>query len=239
MTAKRLLLPALLPVLIAGANLSAQEWKDPHRPPCADARCRRVQSFVKAHYCGESPYGNGPDDGCLIKAPEKPRTGVTVVADFKCEWIERKRKAQCKQSGQPSPVVRDVLTRELRRLGLPAEANGQTYFMVWKSGPSGWTLAAAYYSRLVGRSDIELCQVVVIIDQGSHVVVVRKVPFQKTDVDVPSVTQWSPIDLADADGDGKEDVILEGDDYEDHWLEVVSVQNGVPHTLFSGLGYYL
>jgi len=84
-----------------------------------------------------------------------------------------------------------------------------------------------------------LCDVIVIIDQDTHVIVVRKVPFQKTDVDVPSVTEWSVIDLVDADDDGQVDVILEGDAYEDHWLEVVSVHAGSTQTVFSGLGYYL
>ena len=37
------------------------------------------------------------------------------------------------------------------------------------------------------------------------------------------MTQWFPIDLADVDGDGQTDVILQGDQYEDHWLEAVSV----------------
>jgi hypothetical protein len=53
------------------------------------------------------------------------------------------------------------------------------------------------------------------------------------------MTQWSPIDLADVDGDGRTDVILQGDHYEDHWLEAVSVGQRFPRTLFSGLGYYL
>jgi hypothetical protein len=53
------------------------------------------------------------------------------------------------------------------------------------------------------------------------------------------VTTWSPIDLADVDGDGRVDVILEGDAYEDHWLEVDTVQDGSSRTIFSGLGYYL
>jgi hypothetical protein len=78
-----------------------------------------------------------------------------------------------------------------------------------------------------------------IIDQGSHTFVLRKVPFQKTDVDKPTVTTWTPIDLADVDGDGHVEVILEGDAYEDHWLEVVSVHDGSIRTIFSGLGYYL
>jgi hypothetical protein len=65
------------------------------------------------------------------------------------------------------------------------------------------------------------------------------VPFQKADAEKNTVTTWSPIDLADADGDGRIDVILEGDSYEDHWLEVDSLQNGSFHTIFSGLGYYL
>ncbi|HTC49009.1 MAG TPA: hypothetical protein VK722_16915 [Candidatus Aquilonibacter sp.] len=54
-----------------------------------------------------------------------------------------------------------------------------------------------------------------------------------------AVTQWAPVDIADVEGDGHEDVILEGDAYENHWLEVVSVHDGVIQTIFSGLGYYL
>ena len=80
---------------------------------------------------------------------------------------------------------------------------------------------------------------IVIIDGNAQAVVVRQVPFQKTDVDVPSVTRWSLVDLADVDGDGNIDIVLEGDAYEDHWLEVVSMRKGLPQTIFSGLGYYL
>jgi len=71
-----------------------------------------------------------------------------------------------------------------------------------------------------------------------HVVVLRKVPFHKTEVDVSGVTDWAPLDLADTRGDGQADVILVGDAYEDHWLEVISVRNGSAKTIFSGLGYY-
>ena len=127
---------------------------------------------------------------------------------------------------------------ELHKIGLPADAKGQINFLVWKSTPARWTLAAAYYFRTVG-TNLDLCQIILIIDQSSRVFALRKVPFQKTDADVPTVVQWSPVDLADAEGDGQLDVILEGDAYEDHWLEVVSLQNGSPQTIFSGLGYYL
>lgn len=234
----RILIAALISVFVVSALAKAQAEKDPHRPACADAHCRKVKSFLKAHYCGESPFGNGPDDGCEIKRPRKPRTGVDVIADYNCEWSESKQAVQCEQRGQPSPVVRNILIGELQRLGLPAKVNGQTYFTVWKSAHSGWSIAVAYYSRSVGP-DLELCEVIVVVDESSHVIVLRKLPFQKTDMDVPTVTQWAPVDLADVDGDGQEDVVLEGDAYENHWLEVISVHDGSAKTVFSGLGYYL
>jgi len=126
----------------------------------------------------------------------------------------------------------------MRRLGLPAREDQHTYFTVWGLASSGWSLAKADYNRLVG-TDLTLCQIIVIIDQSLHVRVLRKVPFQKADADVPAVTTWSPLDVAGVDGDGHVDVIFEGDAYEDHWLEVDSVQDESSYTIFSGLGYYL
>ena len=84
-----------------------------------------------------------------------------------------------------------------------------------------------------------LCQVIAIIDQNSQVSVLRKVPFQKTDADKNTVTTWSLLDLADVNADGQVEVILEGDSYEDHWIEVVGMRDGSFRTIFSGLGYYL
>jgi hypothetical protein len=234
-----ILTAVLIGLLIASLQLAGEAGNDPRRPPCTSADCRKIESFLKAHYCGESPFGNGPDNGCQIKPPKKPRTGINVVADYDCEWNEAKGVAKCEQNGAPPAVVRDALIRELRGAGLPDKAEGQTYFTVWKSTLSGWSTAVAYYSRPVGTSDLEICEVIVTIDRNSQVILLRKLPFQKTDVDVPTVTQWSLVDLADVDGDGQIEVILEADAYENHWLEVDSVKDGSPHTIFSGLGYYL
>jgi hypothetical protein len=217
---------------------NAREENDIHRPACSTATCRKIKSYMRAHYCGESPAGNGPDDGCEPKFPKKPQNGVEVLANYHCVWSAAKQDQVCGQVGQPSESVRGILFNELRRLGLPANASGQTRFYVMKSVASGWSVAGATYSRTAG-DDLELCEVIVVIDQGSHVSVLRELPFQKTDVDVPSLTTWHLIDLADVDGDGQMDIILEGDAYEDHWLEVVSLHDGSPHTAFSGLGYYL
>lgn len=138
----------------------------------------------------------------------------------------------------PSAESRAILIREMRKLGLPVADDRQVYFTVWQPSPSGWTLAEAYYQHSAG-TNLTICQIIATIDQRSQVHVLRKVPFQKTDADKPTISTWSPVDLADADGDGQVEIILEGDAYEDHWLEVDRVKDGSPHTIFSGLGYYL
>lgn len=220
-------------------NLSTQTEEDAHRPACTHASCQKIIAFLKKHYCGESPFGNGPDDGCELRVVgRKPGANVNALANYECDWNEKKEEFECHQKGQPPSTVRSILMRELQRLGLPANAKGITNFKVWESTRGGLLVATADYHKVVG-SDIELCEVVVTIDGDSHVVVLRELPFQKTDADVPKVTQWSLVDLADVDGDGKVEIILEGDAYEDHWLEVISVQNGSAKTIFSGLGYYL
>lgn len=84
-----------------------------------------------------------------------------------------------------------------------------------------------------------LTQVIAIVGKNSHVSVLRKAPFQKTDADKNTVTTWSLLDLADVNGDGQIELILEGDAYEDHWIEVVGTKDASFRTIFSGLGYYL
>jgi hypothetical protein len=234
--AERLLVAGLIPMLMFSRQMSGQDDKDPHRPDCTSAQCRKIKSFLKARYCGESPAGNGPDDGCEIRSPKKLATGIEVKADFDCRWIEGVQK--CEQHGEPTPEIRSMLIGQLQGLGLPVKAAGAIHFKLWESTASGWSLAEAYYDHSSG-DNLTICQVIAIIDKSWRVHVLRKVPYQQTDVDTAAVTTWSAIDLADVDGDGSVDVILEGDAYEDHWLEVDDVEDGSSRTIFSGLGYYL
>jgi hypothetical protein len=217
---------------------SVQSQEDPHRPTCTNESCKQIEAFLKKHYCGESPDGNGPDESCDLRDRAKRSSGVTVIADYDCEWSETTNAADCKQQGQITPQLRTILFRELQQLGLPAQAPGNIYFKVWQSNRVRWSVAQADYSHRIG-DDIELCEVIALVDQNSNVIVLRKLPFTKTDVDVPKTTEWSLLDLADTRGRGHLDIVLVGDAYEDHWLEVISVENGFAKTMFSGLGYYL
>jgi len=232
------LIVMLLSISFARAQSAERTEPDPHRPACVDAHCFTAKSFVQAHYCGASPFGNGPDDSCEIKKVVKAHADVEVVADFSCGWNDSTHAAECDQRGKPSQVVGDVLIGELHRIGLPANATGQTYFTVWKAGRSGWSIAVASYSRITG-SVLDVCEVVAIIDEKLHATVLREQPFQTTDVEVPTITSWALVDLADVEGTGQKDIVLEGDEYEDHWLEVISLRDGAAKTVFSGLGYYL
>lgn len=222
----------------AAGQEGGQPEKDPHRPPCTSDQCRKIKSFLKSHYCGESPFGNGPDDGCDTRLPKKLSAGIKATADFDCKWDESSGTAKCQQHGEPSPEVRSILLREMRQIGLPQQAEAELHFVIWEPSSDGWSLAAAYYEHVSG-SDLTLCQAITVIDQNGRVQVLRKVPFQRTDADVPEVTRWSPIDMADVDGDGRMEVILEGDAYENHWYEVLGMRDGSFKMIFSGRGYYL
>lgn len=234
MTAFRWFLFLSVASSIAVAQEGGQAEKDPDRPPCTTAQCRKVKSFVKTHYCG-GPEGNGPDDGCEIRRP-KSNPSIRVTANYDCKWIDGVR--NCKQQGGPSSELREILVGKLRGLGLPAKPKGQIHFTVWQSIGLDWSPVEAYYDHIEG-SDVTLCQLIAIIGPNLQVSLLRKVPFQKTDADKNTVTTWSPLDLADVNADGQVEVVLEGDAYEDHWIEVVGMKDGSLKTVFSGLGYYL
>ena len=205
---------------------------------CTSAPCQKIESFLKARFCGASPFGNGPQNGCDTRYAKQLLTGVNVIAAFDCETNVTDGRPKCRQRSGPSPAIRSILLREMRRLGLPARAEKDIYFTVWQPSSAKWFLAAADYGQANG-SELALCQVIVVVGPGGRVQTLRKVRFQKTNADKPTVTTWFPMGIADVDGDGQLEIILEGDAYENHWLEVDQMQGGSFRKIFSGLGYYL
>src|SRR6476646_11287179 len=102
-------------VLIICAQLPIGAERDPHRPPCETTRCRQIKSFLKAHYCGESAFGNGPEDGCEIRVPSIVPAGMQVVAQLKCDWDDKKNEQVCQQRGQVPAALRTIVAQEMRR----------------------------------------------------------------------------------------------------------------------------
>jgi hypothetical protein len=235
---KNVLVAVVLLLGIIPAHLRGQRENDPHRPPCASAPCQKIESFLRSKFCGASPFEKGPPNGCDTRYAKPLLTGINVLAAFDCETSVTDGRPKCRQRSQPPPAVRSVLVREMRRLGLPATAEKDIYFTAWEPSSMKWLLAAADYGEANG-SQLALCQVIVVVHPGGRVQALRRVRFQKTDADVPTVTTWFPMGIADADGDGQLEIILEGDAYEDHWLEVDKMQAGSFRKIFSGLGYYL
>jgi hypothetical protein len=235
---KAVLAAVLFLQCIVAPQLKGQRGKDPHRPACTSATCQKIESFLKANFCGTAPFGGGPRNGCDTRSAKQLVTGVNVIAAFDCQWSVTDGRPKCRQRSEPSPAIRSILVREMRRLGLPARAEKDIYFTVWQPSSAKWFLAAADYGQANG-TDLALCQVIVIVGPGGHVQALRKVQFQKTNADAPTVTTWFPMGIADVDGDGQLEIILEGDAHEDHWLEVDQLQGGSFRKIFSGLGYYL
>jgi hypothetical protein len=215
-----------------------QRGKAPHRPACTTAGCQKVESFLKANFCGASPFGNGPENSCDTRYSKQLLADVKVIAAFDCETNVTDGRPKCRQRSEPSPAIRNILLREMRRLGLPMKAEKDIYFTVWQPSSAKWLLAAADYGEANG-DQLALCQVILVVDPGGQVQTLRKVQFQKTNADVSTVTTWFPMGIADVDGDGQLEIILEGDAYEDHWFEVDKMQSGSFRKIYSGLGYYL
>ena len=225
--------------LLGHLSASTEAERDPNRTPCSSKSCKKVERFLRSHYCGKSPFGNGPSDGCEIRALQKPQPKVRVDAGYHCQWNEQKQSDECRKSGRTSDSISGALRSELRRLGLRAKDEKSIKYRVWTSNSDGWMLASASYTEARG-SDLVICQVIGLFGKGSTLHVVREVRCQKTDADVPTVTTWSPIDIADVNGDGHSEIVFEADAYEDHWFEVVSVGDDLSsQTIFRGLGYYL
>src|SRR6267142_2279295 len=99
---------------ILAPQLKGQHEKDPHRPPCTSAPCQKIESFLRAHFCGASAFGNGPQNGCDTRYSKQLLTGVNVIAAFDCETSPTDGRPKCRQRSQPPPAVRSLLLREMR-----------------------------------------------------------------------------------------------------------------------------
>jgi hypothetical protein len=159
------LLFAFSSIAVVVAHLGAQTEEDQHRLACTDASCHKIRTFLK-HYCGESPFGNGPEESCDVRNRHKRSPDVKVIADYNCEWNASKNAAECKQQGQITPELRGILASQLRQLGVPDKPPGETYFTVWQSNRVDWFLTQAYYSHRIG-DDMEVCEVIAIVSANA------------------------------------------------------------------------
>lgn len=221
-----LLLLALLPL-----SLVAQ----PHRIRCTSPQCRATRSWVKAHYCGESPYGNGPADSCDIVLPKHLSSGITRIADINCDTYDKANQPICRQTGNPPAAMKAALLEEMHHIGLPSSADGRVLYSALSTSPDGTLLTEAYYGHHAGTNLTE-CQVIAVISPDSHLTVLRKLPPQKTNADVYTTT-WSALDIVTING--QQEFILAADAYEDHWFEAIILSHETPQTIFAGLGYFL
>jgi hypothetical protein len=107
---------------IIAPQLNGQRQNDPHRPACTSASCKKIESFLRVHFCGASPFGNGPENGCDTRYSKQLLTGVNVLAAFDCETSVTDGRPKCRQRTEPSPTARSILVREMRQLGLPTKS---------------------------------------------------------------------------------------------------------------------
>ena len=214
----------------------SQNSRDPHRFSCSNTECRVVRNFIKVHFCGASPFGNGPKDGCDIPVPKANALSATVTADFNCDWEARNSASQCKQSGEVPLEVRSKLLEQMHLAGLPNTVDQQVVFAIRTSKTTGARIVLANYDHATG-DDLWLCEILAITAVNQPLSVLKKVVYQKTDFEVPTLTTWFPVDIFNLSG--HEVFLFLGDAYEKHWFEAVEAKNGEYETAFTGLGYYL
>jgi len=176
---------------VVAPELVGQRDKDPHRPPCTSASCQKIETFLRSKFCGASPFGNGPKNGCDTRYAKPLLTGVTILAAFDCETSVTDGRPKCRQRSEPSAAVRSILLRQMRQLGLPAQAEKEVYFTVWQPASAKWFLAAADYGEAKG-SRLALCQVILVVNPGGRIQELRKVRFQNTNADKPQSPRGFP-----------------------------------------------
>jgi hypothetical protein len=90
--------------------------------------------------------------------------------------IPKKRFARnSDMKGRLTALVFSTLCLFLVACSKPADFTGfwKVSCRVWESERARWSLAKAYYSHRM-ESDIEICDVIVVVDQNAHVIVIRE-----------------------------------------------------------------
>src|SRR6478752_729406 len=75
---KTVLAAVVMLLCIVPAHLNGQREKDPHRPACTSAPCQKIETFLRSKFCGASPFGNGPRNGCDTRSAK----WVLAAADY-------------------------------------------------------------------------------------------------------------------------------------------------------------
>jgi hypothetical protein len=236
---RKLIVAALLVISLIPAYANTPSRKDPHRPPCTSQECRAIQQYLKAHYCGRSPWGNGEGESCELRVPKAATRGFKTLASYHCDPEDTSRSYRCAQRGTVPAAVVEAMHGQLTAIGVPAAAQRGIYYSIYQPSSAPWKLVEATYLRYKGDILTE-CQVLAVLGTDSVPHVLHKASCTKNDVDKPVFTEWSLLDVADVNVDGRVEIILEGNAYEDHWLEVIRLREDLtPEIIYSGLGYWL
>ncbi|HEY6448993.1 MAG TPA: hypothetical protein VIY53_21240 [Acidobacteriaceae bacterium] len=134
--------------------------------------------------------------------------------------------------------MRSAVLGAMHRIGLRPGNDASVGYTVWNVTASGWIIAEGDYSKVSGQ-DLFICELILTIDPRGRATPLRELPFEKTDVDGKSLTTWDLVDAVPIENQNPPDIILRGDWYENHWLEVEGFRNDSWRLIFSGLGYYL
>lgn len=185
-----------------------------------------LERRLSAAYCSEDEWGN-----CQLRWPEEP---PPRVAAFDCVWDAT---VKCTQTLAASPPLVGLARDELIKAGLPV--GEPRVFVEALRVRADWTVVHAYYHRVSGERMSIASVVLVLRDDGARVVL-RMQRFTHTALDGPSAVRLHFVmDVRDVDGDGEAELVLNGEGYEAHWLEVFTLRGEKWRLLFSGLGYSL
>lgn len=186
-----------------------------------------LERKLRAAYCVEDDQVD-----CRLRGPEK--IAAERAAAFDCRWTDT---VVCTQTLAAPPALAAVAREELLKAGLPAREE-RVFVDALRVRPE-WTVVHAYHHAVSGER-ISVASVVLMVRDDGTRVVLRTQRFVRASLDGPSAAKLHfVLDVTDLDGDGAAELVLDGEAYEAHWLEVFTFREGKWRASFSGLGYSL